>query len=72
MADCRPHRALPLYRMGTDIAAGLAIVEALERLAQWEPLIGVAPNGCIVATYVDANGYLTHEQVYPPPARKQH
>ena len=47
-----------------DLAAALAIAEALEILRRFEPIIVQSPDGSILAYYLDDEGVLHEECVF--------
>ena len=47
-----------------DLAAALAIAEALETLRRFEPIIVQSPDGSILAYYLDDEGVLHEECVF--------
>lgn len=51
-----------------DLAAALAIAEALENLRRFEPIIVQAPDGSILAYYLDDEGQLQQECVFRQPS----
>lgn len=50
--------------MDANLTATLAIVEALERLARFEPFITRSMSGDIEAIWMDDDGELHQESVY--------
>ncbi len=48
-----------------DLAAALAIAEALESLRQFEPIIVQSPDGSILAFYLDDDGVLHQDCIFP-------
>lgn len=50
--------------MDANLAAALAIIEALDRLAAFEPFITRTTGGDIVAIWMDDDGELHQESVY--------
>lgn len=48
-----------------DLAAALAIAEALERLRRFEPIIAQAPDGAIFVYYLDDDGIFHQDRLYP-------
>lgn len=49
-----------------DLAAALAIAEALETLRDFEPIIVQSPDGSILAYYLDDEGELHEACVFRP------